>query len=81
VDPSDAGSIRQGILRVIGEPAYREGLVRKGFENIKRFSAKEIGRLYLEMYQEVALSRRGFVGSNRATVVADTVVNDTGTRK
>lgn len=58
VDPFDVDSIRKGILRVIGEPAYRDDLVRRGFENVKRFSAEEVGRLYVKLYRELAMPRR-----------------------
>jgi glycosyltransferase involved in cell wall biosynthesis len=83
VDPYDEGSIRKGLLRVIEEPEYRDDLIRRGFENVKRFSAEEVGRLYVRLYQEVALSRRNVrnvVGSDQASVVADTAVNELGTR-
>ena len=53
VDPYDVGSMRKGILRVIEDPTYREDLVRRGFENVNRFSAEEIGRRYLKLYQEM----------------------------
>jgi glycosyltransferase involved in cell wall biosynthesis len=72
VDPYDDHSMREGILRVIEEPAYREDLVRRGFENVKRFSAGEIGRRYVRLYQEVMRSRHDVVEGNQATV-------DTGT--
>jgi glycosyltransferase involved in cell wall biosynthesis len=72
VDPYDEGAIRKGILRVIGEPAYRDDLVRSGFENVKRFSAEEIGRLYMQLYRELAIPRRDPVGSDRPNMVADT---------
>jgi glycosyltransferase involved in cell wall biosynthesis len=67
VDPYDADSIRKGILRVIGEPAYRDDLVRRGFENATKFSAEEIGRLYMNLYCEVA-------GSENAPSKGDTTV-------
>ena len=54
VDPFDVDSIRKGILRVIGDPAHRYELVLKGFENVQRFSPEAVGRVYLEIYQEVA---------------------------
>lgn len=72
VDPYDAGSMRKGILRVIEEPAYREDLVRRGFENVKRFSAEEIGRRYVRLYQEVMRSRHDVVEADQATVDAGT---------
>ena len=57
VDPFDVDSIRTGILRVFRDPAYRDELVLRGFENVKRFSPEGVGRLYLGVYQELALSQ------------------------
>lgn len=52
-DPFDVGSIRKGILKVIKEPLYREELVRRGFENVKRFQAEKIAREYVSIYREL----------------------------
>jgi glycosyltransferase involved in cell wall biosynthesis len=57
VDPYSVDSIRQGILKVIGDVAYREELVRKGFENVKRFDARAIALQYLDLYRKVASDR------------------------
>lgn len=53
-DPFDVASIRDGILRIINDDNYRESLVQKGFENIKRFDATRIAEQYLELYREIA---------------------------
>lgn len=57
VDPYDVASIREGFRRVIEDEAYRENLVAKGFENVKRFDPDAIARQYLELYQRVAAGR------------------------
>jgi glycosyltransferase involved in cell wall biosynthesis len=54
VDPFDATSIRQGILKIINEPDYRAQLVRNGFENAKRYSADSITKQYEEIYGRIA---------------------------
>lgn len=54
VDPFDVDSIRQGILKVLHDADYREGLVKKGFENIKRFDPQAIGEHYAERYRAIA---------------------------
>lgn len=62
VDPYDIESIKAGINMIIDSTEFREDLVRKGHENCKRFSAKEIGLQYTQTYQEVFRSgsiRRG----------------------
>jgi glycosyltransferase involved in cell wall biosynthesis len=58
VDPFDTASIRGGLTRVMGDPSYRAALVALGFENVKRFSAEEIARQYLELYLDVAAQDR-----------------------
>lgn len=55
VDPFDVLSIRTGILKIINDPAYRDKLVRRGFENVERFRPGRIAAQYLEIYKELAL--------------------------
>jgi glycosyltransferase involved in cell wall biosynthesis len=56
VDPYDPISIRSGILRVIEDRGYREELVRRGFENAKRFSPEAVAQAYMGAYRELALA-------------------------
>ena len=70
VDPLDCSSIRHGILRVMNDDGYRADLIARGFENAKRFSAEEIGRRYVKLYQEVMRSRHDVVEGDQATVDA-----------
>jgi len=51
VDPYDIKSIREGILQIIEDDAYREKLIANGFENRKRFDVKEIASQYAEIYR------------------------------
>ncbi len=53
VDPFDTSSIREGILRVIGDADYRDCLVVRGFENAKRFQATEIAAQYAALYRKL----------------------------
>jgi glycosyltransferase involved in cell wall biosynthesis len=53
-DPFKVKSIRDGILKIIHEDAYREEMVRNGYENVKRFDPDKIALQYLELYREVA---------------------------
>ena len=57
VDPLDVESIRRGIRRLIDEPAYREDLVARGFENVKRFDPERIAGQYLDVYRQVFAGR------------------------
>lgn len=54
VDPFDVASIRAGVLRVIDDENYRNGLVANGFENVERFKSARIAGQYASLYQEVA---------------------------
>jgi glycosyltransferase involved in cell wall biosynthesis len=53
VDPSDPASIRESVLKVIRDSAYRQQLVVEGFRNITRFSAETIAQQYLECYEQI----------------------------
>jgi glycosyltransferase involved in cell wall biosynthesis len=54
VDPFDVTAIREGILRVWKDAAYREGLIQAGFENVKRFTPKAIAEQYAALYRDLA---------------------------
>jgi glycosyltransferase involved in cell wall biosynthesis len=54
VDPCNVESIREGLLKVIADGKYRDALVEKGFDNIKRFSAEAVARQYDALYAAIA---------------------------
>jgi len=54
VDPLNPSSIRQGIRKIIEDADYREDLIRKGFENVKRFRVESIAEQYAQLYREVS---------------------------
>ena len=53
VDPFEIQSIKNGISEMISNAKLREELIKKGFENIKRFSKKSIVAQYDSLYQEL----------------------------
>lgn len=53
VDPYDITSIKNGILTLINDEGLRIQLVKKGFENVKRFSKDKIIAQYAALYQEL----------------------------
>ncbi len=53
VDPLDPESIGQTVLKVLETPTLREALVKRGFEQVKRFSWKDSARKLLALYSEV----------------------------
>jgi glycosyltransferase involved in cell wall biosynthesis len=55
VDPYDVSRMREGFLKIIHNDAYRDQLVRNGFDNIKRFDPEQIALEYFSLYQEIAL--------------------------
>jgi glycosyltransferase involved in cell wall biosynthesis len=56
VDPYDTESIRDGVLRVIRDEGYRNALVRRGLENVRRFEPREIAAQYARLYEEILRS-------------------------
>lgn len=58
VDPFDAQSIRNGILKVINDRSYRESLVARGFENVKRFEVTRIAKQYYDLYCEIMAGQK-----------------------
>ena len=61
VNPYDVNSIREGILKVIKDSEYRDRLIKSGFINADRFSAKIISSQYEDLYREVLAAK----GTNR----------------
>ncbi len=53
VDPESVESIRRGLLKVIGEDAYRESLVKAGYENAAGYQAKKIAAAYEALYRRL----------------------------
>lgn len=51
VDPNDVGAIRNGLLRLIGDDAFREERIQKGLENVKRFDPQRIADQYCKLYE------------------------------
>jgi glycosyltransferase involved in cell wall biosynthesis len=74
VDPFDCASIREGILRVIGDGDYRSHLVAEGFENVKRFQAEVIVAQYAALYRDLM----SCVTRNEPPGQAGTVRSDNG---
>lgn len=54
VDPYSIESIREGILKVTEDDAYRNSLIQEGFKNVERFSAEKITDQYLALYKQIA---------------------------
>lgn len=54
VNPFDVQSIRAGVIKIIQDSSYREGLIESGLENVKRFRAEAIAAQYADIYRELA---------------------------
>jgi glycosyltransferase involved in cell wall biosynthesis len=54
VDPFSVLSIREGVVRVIGDKAYRNSLIELGYNNAERFRAEKIAHQYAQLYREIA---------------------------
>lgn len=53
VDPFNVQSIREGLLKVINDQSYRDHLVQKGFEVVKKYQPESIAQQYFQLYQQV----------------------------
>ncbi len=53
VDPFDSQSIRQGILRVITEEAYRNTLLLLGQRNAARYHLEAVANQYIDLYSSL----------------------------
>jgi glycosyltransferase involved in cell wall biosynthesis len=53
VDPYDTASIRNGLLKIINDDAYRNDLIKRGLENRKRFDAGQTAMQYLNIYKQI----------------------------
>lgn len=54
VDPSNVSEIRNGILKIIGNISFRDDLILKGFDNIKRFDPQVIAEMYFALYEKIS---------------------------
>jgi glycosyltransferase involved in cell wall biosynthesis len=52
VDPFNVTAIRNGILDLMSNETLRNELIKKGYENIKRFSKEKVIAQYAGLYQE-----------------------------
>jgi glycosyltransferase involved in cell wall biosynthesis len=55
-DPLDVDSIRQGFEQLLSDQVYRESLVEKGRDNVKRYQAEAIAQQYAKDYRRLAVS-------------------------
>lgn len=53
VDPYNVTAIREGILRIIRDTAYRQRLVEAGFRNAKKYELKAVAEQYAGLYREL----------------------------
>ena len=52
VDPIDTGEIREALHRALTDTAAIAEVVKKGYENAKRFSGIEVARQHARVYAE-----------------------------
>ena len=53
VDPESVESIKEGIEKVIGDKTLRDSLVKKGYEQVKKFSWEKCAKETLKVLEEV----------------------------
>lgn len=52
-DPLDVASVRQAVLRIVEDSAYRDELVERGYKNAERFRPVVIADQYVKLYKEL----------------------------
>ncbi len=52
-DPNDVRNIREGIMKIINDEDFREGIIGQGLQNVKRFEPRYIAGLYEKLYLEM----------------------------
>jgi glycosyltransferase involved in cell wall biosynthesis len=58
VDPLDVDAIAEAMQRLVDDEDLREELVRRGYENVKRFSWEKCARETLAVLESVARTKR-----------------------
>jgi len=53
IDPEDIVSIKNGFLKLIENDAFRDNIVKRGLENIKRFDVKFVVSQYIDVYKSL----------------------------
>lgn len=56
VDPYSVEAIKEGILRMLTDQDYKNTLIKKGYENIKRFSWEKSAEVIISSIRENILS-------------------------
>ena len=53
VDPYAVSSIREGVLRALGDREASERIIAEGYSNAARFDPVRISNMYLELYKQI----------------------------
>jgi glycosyltransferase involved in cell wall biosynthesis len=53
VNPESVAEIRAAFCRIIDDADFRESMIKKGFENIRRFDPQVIAEMYLDLYLKI----------------------------
>jgi glycosyltransferase involved in cell wall biosynthesis len=53
VDPYDVSSIREGVLKAVGDREASERIIANGYSNAMRFDPVRISNMYLELYKQI----------------------------
>ena len=53
VDPYNVKAIRYAITKIIEDKDFREKIIKKGSENVKKYSAKSVANQYYNLYKQI----------------------------
>jgi L-malate glycosyltransferase len=58
-EPSDAAALANNVIRLLREPALGARIARNAYEECNRYSWKEVGRQWMELYRSMTTLRSG----------------------
>jgi glycosyltransferase involved in cell wall biosynthesis len=65
-DPLSISDIQRAIQLVVNDDAYRNDLINKGLNNVKRFNPKTVAQQYLALYRKIEERQRHYQQHNYA---------------
>lgn len=53
VNPESVSEIREAVIKLLNDPKMKEELIKKGKENITKFSVESVAKQYLDLYKKI----------------------------
>lgn len=53
VNPESESEIREAVIKLLNDPKMKEELIKKGKENIKKYSVESVAKQYIDLYKKI----------------------------